>query len=541
MAVIKTIAVNLIAKTSSFERGMKRGQVQMTRFQRTAAATSAVIKTLATTLGLFAGAAVAGAMVRSSFQIIDATAKMSDRLKIATEDIIGMRHAAGIMGASAETMDKALEIFVRRLGEVRMGSGEAKRGLEALGLSADKLVKLSPAAAFRSISDEINKMSNQADKAATAYFLFGRQGTQLINTMSLGSEGLREMQREAENLGLTFSRLDASRVEEANDAILKMRGVFKGLSNDFAVTIAPTVTSLGEFIIRVMDVIKGSLNIIVSLGQTALAGITALVGGVIKAVEKLLNVMTGMESGVGDIVLELARDFKDLADVNIEQAMEQFARAFSKSGGLSQFLPKLPKLPDLLDDVADSITTVDTEMQQLTRTVSTLLEGIKTPQQKMDDFLDLIDRAFMESLITAEQGIKLIEQAYNRIFKIDQLKAWADAIKQSLKGPTQLLKDFRNKAASAFFEGLLSAAEVEAAIAKKTAELFPQAQTAGIGGGGGGISGRGESRAIRTAFVNVGGLANRGASPQVRELEKTNQLLRTQNQILRTIEDQEIR
>ena len=529
MSVIKSLVIVMSAKTAAFEKGMKRSQRSMTGFQKTAAATSMAIKSLATSLGLFAAGAAAGSMVRSSFELIDATAKLSDRLNIATEDIIGLRHAAEIMGESAETMDKALEIFVRRLGEIRMGSGEAKRGLEALRLSADDLVKVSPAEAFSVIADRMEKMENQADKAATAYFLFGRQGTKLINTLSLGSDGLREMTEETERLGSSFNRLDASRVEEANDTMLRFRKVLTGISQSLTIGIAPAVTFIAETLIRTFDIISGVVNSIVGVGQVALASFTAAIGAVALLAEKI----SGIDFGASGAFLDLARDIKGLGDANLLQSLENFRNAFGLDSGIERFSGGVAEMADNFEEVAKGLSDAEREAQSFARTITSLLEGIKTPQEKFSDFLDIVSRGFKEGMVTAMQFDKLIEQAYDRIFDTGRIKNFADRIKQSLKGPIELLKDFNDDLIEAVEAGFLSMVQAQEAFRRRGNELFPQPELATAGG----VDRRGRSEAIRTAFVSVAGLSSGARNPQVDEQKKTNALLEENNRTLQRIED----
>jgi hypothetical protein len=302
MAVVTTLTANLTAKTAVFDRKMRKSQKNMRSFNATSKAlTSTMLKFGA---GIIAAVGIRGIAryTTATMSAIDATAKLSDRLNIATEDIIGLRHAAEIMGGSAEGMDKSLEMFVRRLGEVRQGTGEAKRALEELGLNVNKLVTLSPAKAFSMIADEINKMTNQSDKAAAAYQLFGRQGVKLINTLSLGSDGLKEMQKEAERLGLTFNRLDAAKVEEANDAIQRMKSALTGIGQTLAIKLAPTIeavsTKLTDMVVGVRNLDSSMLR---SIGSTV--KFSAKLGAVLFLVPRVVKGLAAITAGLKSLAI----------------------------------------------------------------------------------------------------------------------------------------------------------------------------------------------------------------------------------------------
>jgi len=199
-------------------------------------------------VGLLAAAGVGGIgyMIKQQMAAIDTTAKLSDRLGITTEALIGLQHGAKISGVEQATLNKSLEILSRRLGEVKLGTGEAKRALAELGLTADDLVGLNMDDALGRIADQIGKLETQSQKAAVANYLFGRSGQQLLNLFDKGSAGIKEMRQEAEKLGLAFSRLDAAQVEAANDALARSRAVLTGLFRQVTIELAPYIETLAD-------------------------------------------------------------------------------------------------------------------------------------------------------------------------------------------------------------------------------------------------------------------------------------------------------
>ena len=269
MAVISTLAVNLTARTAAFDKGMRKSATRVSAFSAVAKKASMRLKMFGVAMVAVATAAV-GAMVRSQLKMIDATAKLSDRMGIATEKIIGLRHAAEIMGATNEMVDKSLEMFVRRLGEVKAGTGEAKRALEMMGTTANELIQMSPDKAIYKIADALNKMESTSEKAAAAYWLFGRSGTKLLNTLSLGSEGLALMQKEAEKLGITFNRDAAAKVEKFNDAMNRLGKVASGVGQDLAIGLAANVGKVAVAFAFLADIVVIPFRIIQAGVATAM-------------------------------------------------------------------------------------------------------------------------------------------------------------------------------------------------------------------------------------------------------------------------------
>ena len=245
MALIGKISVGLAARTAKFEAGMKRSRKSVKGF----AATLIRAKAAAMAFGVVVtGVVVAGmtVLVKRSFKAIDATAKLAGRIGETTENLIGLQHAAGITGAGADKLSAAIDVLQKRLGEAKMGMGEGKAALETLNLTVEDLLKLRPADQFKLIADRVSGLSTAAEKAAITSKLFSRANQDLVNMLDLGAKGIEKLMLEAEELGMTYSRIDAAKIEEANDAILKMEGAFQGMGNALAIVIAPSVTTITE-------------------------------------------------------------------------------------------------------------------------------------------------------------------------------------------------------------------------------------------------------------------------------------------------------
>ena len=220
------------------------GRHNMRRLSGDIGSTTRLMRRMATGALALGGIAGLGYVTKQTMGTIDATAKLSDRLGIATEKLIGLQHAAKISGV--DNINKPLEIFTKRLGEVQMGTGEAERALDALGLTVDELVNKTPDEAIGVVADQISRLKTQSEKAAAANFLFGRSGQQLLNMFEMGSAGIDEYQAKVEALGMTYSRVDAAKVEAANDAIANMRGALQGLVNKGIIQASPYIEALAD-------------------------------------------------------------------------------------------------------------------------------------------------------------------------------------------------------------------------------------------------------------------------------------------------------
>jgi hypothetical protein len=245
LSQIGQLSVLLNLKTGAFTGGIRRAtgglqtfSGQMAQVQRVA---SGMMGRLLALVGIGGGIAGLVAGVSRAAERVDALSKTADKLGIATEELAGFQHAAELTGVSVNQANTALQRMVRRIAEAAQGTGEAKKALEELGLSATALGQLSPDRQFRLIADAMSGVTSQADRVRLAMRLFDSEGVALVNTLHLGADGLDAMSEEARKLGLSLDRVDAAKVEMANDAITRMKSVFTGVFNQLAVHLAPVI------------------------------------------------------------------------------------------------------------------------------------------------------------------------------------------------------------------------------------------------------------------------------------------------------------
>ncbi len=219
-------------------------EVILTARDRTKSAFASINKSF----GRFAGAAgVAGAvfalqsLTRQGLATIDNLAKVSQKLGIATEDLAALRLAAEKTGVSTKQLDLGIQRATRRIAEAAAGTGEAKKALEELGLSAQELSALTPDEQFRELAKAFEQVEGQANRVRLGFKLFDAEGVALINTLEGGAEALDAAAEAADKYGLSISAVEADSVESANDAITDAKAAVQGLSQSLAFRFAPAI------------------------------------------------------------------------------------------------------------------------------------------------------------------------------------------------------------------------------------------------------------------------------------------------------------
>ena len=357
MATISTLAINLTARTRAFEKGMRRGKKSLRSFSKTAQATTNSLKLLAGRLIAITGIAGVGILVKSTTAAIDRVGKLSDAIGVSTEALTAWGFAAQITGANAQSLQKGLQLFSRRLGETAIKTSEARFGLEALGLDSTRLRALGVEKAFLEVAESLSIIRDKTVQAGIINTLFGRGGSELINLLQLGKGGIQELAKEAERLGGTFDRIDAKKVEDLNDAITRLKLSFQGLINQAVIRFSGDAQRLVDRLTAIeKSTIKTTLTVVkyaaqlfllskaikvtVSIGKTLIVlfgGIKAAAGVAALAVKGLVISLAGIVPIAGAVAAGIAAIALPLLAKKAQELNEQLEKGI---GPVAEFTPR---------------------------------------------------------------------------------------------------------------------------------------------------------------------------------------------------------
>lgn len=242
---IGALNVSVKANTTKFTESMKRASSRIDRMKRAIPGLNAAFSKMgALTAGLAGGGMLL--MLKKTAENIDAQAKFADRIGASLKGLGGLEHAASLTGVKVEALRMGLQRMTRRVAEAAKGTGEAKDALKELGLDAGKLTQMRPEIAFQHIAEAMKGVEGQADRVRLAMKLFDSEGVALVNTLALGADGLDKATKEAIKYGIALSRVDAAKVEAANDALERVEAVISGALRSAVVELAPLVKVLAD-------------------------------------------------------------------------------------------------------------------------------------------------------------------------------------------------------------------------------------------------------------------------------------------------------
>jgi hypothetical protein len=224
-----------ISAEDKFSKTFGKAQGGLAKLGKAAAQTATKVAKIGAAFAA-AGAAAGIALTKASMQSIDALAKTADRIGITTESLRSLQMSAALAGVENKTLEKSLQNL----------AGIAKDAFIELGLSAQRLEKLPLDQQMFLVADAMKTVQNQTDKVRIATDLFGARGVAVLNMIGGGSENLKLMAEETEKLGLAISRVDAAKIEQANDAVTQAKGVFEGIGNQLAVSFSPLIKEAAD-------------------------------------------------------------------------------------------------------------------------------------------------------------------------------------------------------------------------------------------------------------------------------------------------------
>lgn len=243
---VGAINVKVSADATGFNASMNKvgSKVAATSKRvRASANTYAKWGAVAATAALTVGAA----MVKNQMKVLDALAKTSDALGVQQKQLQALQHVAELTGTGAAQLSVNLERMQRRIGEVARKGGQAAAALSEIGVSASEMIELPADQQLVRISQAMVGVTNSSIKASIAMDLFGRDGVRMLKMMEqLGQNGIAPTVAELEALGVSLSRLDTAKVEQANDALFRTKQVTDGVVNQIAIKLSPLITQMGE-------------------------------------------------------------------------------------------------------------------------------------------------------------------------------------------------------------------------------------------------------------------------------------------------------
>jgi hypothetical protein len=283
------------------------------------------------------------------------------------EALSTLGYAAQQSGVDMEGLEKGMTKMQKALAQAEGGSKKAREAFGALGINIEDLKGMSPDEQFKAIADRLSQVTDQNQRAAAAFSIFGKAGTDLLPLLDQGGAGIDQMQARARALGLEMSGETAKGATGFKRALQDLEDVSKMLTVTIGSAVAPAVQQFAQRATRIIGLVmqwsKGHQDLIATIRKVAV-GVTAA-GAALVVLGTAISLMAPAVGAIAAVVGALAAPVTIVAAavVGIGAA---FAYAVGSGDTFAQrIMSGLGKVAEFLDAALGSWDGFTTSMAAL--------------------------------------------------------------------------------------------------------------------------------------------------------------------------------
>jgi hypothetical protein len=350
-------------------------------------------------LGALAGVGVAASLVAGIKHVIDLGDEMNDlsqKVGISVKDLATWRLAAEQSGTSLEGVAKG----VKGLSQYMVQHSDKLREAGITATDAN--------GAMVQLADLFSAMPDGVEKTALAVQIFGKAGMDMIPMLNLGSKGLDEARKKAEDYGKKMAEL-APQADKFNDTLreLKLQSELTGLS--FTTRLIEPMTQAAEALREARSGADGLYNAMKKLQDLTKSGPLSIFGLAATAADiarpRSIG-YTGQKNALGLPMSELEQfDAATEAYMADAPARAAAAEARKRAGGL------LDKGAGGTAKAAKAVGSVDDYASRINQAVGGAINNSAVVKSReLNDQLVALGKLFMESGLDAEIYASALEK-----------------------------------------------------------------------------------------------------------------------------------
>ncbi|NHZ34477.1 hypothetical protein [Massilia rubra] len=237
------------------------------------------------------------AWIKGGIDAADAVGALAKKTGIATKDVAGLQLAFTQGGASGTVFEKSMAKLAIGIAEGNSGLGALKIKTETVGVGFAKSKDV-----LYSVAEAFKGMKDGAQKSALAIKIFGEGGDALIPMLNDGAKGLKEMEENARDLGLTISDETAESAGKFNSQLDLIKLGATGMATRIAADLLPTLTNLSDVFLETMksSELLGFAAHVLGGFLKSLFAVALMVGEVFSQVGKTIGgMMAEIAVGIG--------------------------------------------------------------------------------------------------------------------------------------------------------------------------------------------------------------------------------------------------
>ncbi|ENQ9252881.1 phage tail tape measure protein [Klebsiella pneumoniae] len=361
-----TLTIDLVAKVGGFVSGMDKAERASAKWskqvQDDAAASSAALAGVgaaAVTAGLAVGAAGFQLLKSTSKQITE-TDRWAKSLNVSTQELLAWQFAADKAGVSGDQMADIFKDIGDKIGDAVLNkSGEAVDALNSLGLSAEKLSRISPDKQLLVIGEALGKIGTNAEKTTILESL-GNDLSKLLPLFDNNNEKLKQFIFLAKDYGVAPDPSSIDDLVKVNQLFEDMEAQVAGLKMEIAAGLAKVdLSPLQSSLDKLHDVLTD---------PAVLQGISDLVS----EVTQLAGWLVKAAAGAGQLAASTGNRFAALSGKidldNIDQVNERITYLQKQLESRKDIYSQDASMFGWLTGVDDSAKALNDELSSLIAT-----------------------------------------------------------------------------------------------------------------------------------------------------------------------------
>lgn len=295
---------NALASTTAAANNTASG---MTNLQSASQGASAGISGISTALKAVAKSATAAgaAMLLATNSTGDYFGKLdaySRSLGVSVENLQRLEYAASLDQMGLDQVVSTIGAMNDKLRSTLIYGSDVGKTLNRLGLSAGALRSMKPAEAFEQIATAIKNVSGISNRRFFAEELLGSASPEMMRMIARGGAEIKALGKEAQAMGLIFSRDSVRAFDATSDAIVRLRSLFTSLYRQLAIDLSPTITDIVEkfsrFLTANRKIISENINSTLKTMAGLLEACVKYTGYLYIGLEKVTSAIGGMDNAL---------------------------------------------------------------------------------------------------------------------------------------------------------------------------------------------------------------------------------------------------
>ncbi len=212
--------------------------------------------------GFTAMAAAGGMMINKTVEAGDRIDKMSQKLQMSRQTFQEMDYVFTQNGANIESMGKSMVTLSKAVVGVTQGNKSNAATFRQLGISVkDSGGKLkSTENIMFEVLEKLQKMPDNANRAALATQLFGKSAMELQPLLNSGAKSIGELRQKYQDLGMGMSDTAVDSAVKFKDTMDTIQRSLQGAMYQIGADILPSIQAVADAFINNMPKIKATVE-----------------------------------------------------------------------------------------------------------------------------------------------------------------------------------------------------------------------------------------------------------------------------------------